>query len=96
MALCALLLASINGCTALNEGIHDVNCQGEYSSVINLNKKFEVIRIKQVWIDKNGVLWIRPVNTLNTHFMGSPWKNRNVLKNYTCKGEDYGLRSPVI
>lgn len=95
-ALCALLLVSISGCQNVNSNVHDVNCKGEYLSNINLHTKFELIKIKQVRIDKNDVLWVRPVNTLNTHFMGGPWQNRNLFKNYKCTGEDYGLRRSVI
>jgi hypothetical protein len=96
VALCVLLSASISGCTTLNNEVHEVTCTGSYNSVINLHQKFEIIKVKQVRIDKNGTTWIRPVNTLNTRFLGGPWQRPALLKDYRCEGEDYGLRSTTI
>lgn len=95
MVLCALLSASISACATVDSGVRDVNCTGEYGSNINLHSKRDLIKVKSVRVDKNGDLWIKPSNTLNTHFFGG-WKSPSLLHNYQCIGEDYGLRSSAI
>lgn len=93
---CALLLVNISGCAESNNGIKDVDCTGIYTSYGPANKKSEfIVKVNKIRIDHNGRITIRPKNSLDLRFFPG-FKEREILTNYQCKGEDYGLRSPAI
>lgn len=99
MALCVLLsvsILSVIGCSSLNSGIKDVNCTGVYNSRNLTSEKTQyVVKVNKIRIDHNGTITIRPVNTLDFRFFPG-FKEKSLLTNYQCQGEDYGLRSPAI
>lgn len=97
MALYGLLLGSISGCVSPESGIKKVDCTGIYSTNLGSahERRVAVISVKEIRVDKNGTIWIRPENTLNIHFLPG-WKYRDTLSDYQCTGDDYGLRGETL
>lgn len=97
-ALCALLLVSISGCADVNgynsvDNSYQVDCVGDYQMKLGsgIEPRIATIKIDRVRIGKHGEILVRPKNTLDIKFIGS-WQKKSLLKNYECRGKDYGLR----
>lgn len=96
MVSLGLLLVSISGCAPLSD-VKNVNCTGLYvtrQGAAN-EKRIATIRVNKVRIDHNGKFWIHPEHSRIIRFQ-SAWQSADVLTNYQCKGEDYGLRGAAL
>lgn len=96
LGVCLLVSTSfISSCSSWEGDVRNVDCIAKYETIINNTPYSNNIKVNQIRIDKFNNIWIRPNNTLDIKFRGR-WERAGILKDYNCKGNDYGLRDKSI
>lgn len=96
--LCALSLVAISGCSSVNiDNSFPVDCDGVfYTNQGAANElRQSTLHVYRVRIDRFDRMYIKVKSNNSVNLYGG-WKRSSFLRDYQCRGEDYGLRGSAI